>query len=61
MPHLGRQVHEPQAFLHAVAAEAVVAVALLVRDAEPDVLEHVHRVEQRAVLEHVADLAAQLG
>src|SRR6266487_60577 len=60
-PHLGAQVHEPQALLHAVGAVVVVAVAFLVGDAEADVLVHGVGVEQRAVLEDVADLAAQLG
>src|SRR6266851_3498005 len=59
--HLGRQVHEPQALEHPVIAEGRVVIALLVGDAEPDVLGHAHRVEQRAVLEHVADLGAQGG
>src|SRR5881392_3255687 len=59
--HLGREVHEPQAFEHAVLAELLVVIARLVGNAEPDVLGHAHRVEQRAVLEHVADLAAQRG
>src|SRR6059058_2418087 len=58
--HLGRQVHEPQAFEHPVLAELLVVIARLVGNAEPDVLGHAHRVEQRAVLEHVADLGAQL-
>src|SRR5881628_2639669 len=52
--HLGRQVHEPQAFEHPVLAELLVVIAYLVGNAEPDVLGHAHRVEQRAVLEHVA-------
>src|SRR4029079_18074805 len=34
---------------------------VLVGDAQTDVLEHVHRVEQSAVLEHVADVRAHLG
>src|SRR5437667_651082 len=59
--HLRREVHEPQAFLHPVRAKLLVVVARLVGDAEPDVLGHGHRVEQRAVLEYVADLGAQLG
>src|SRR2546422_555002 len=46
---------------HPVLAELRVVIARLVGDAEPDVLGHAHRVEQRAVLEHVADLGAQLG
>ena len=37
----------------------LVAVQVLVRDAEADVIEHVHGVEQRTVLEDVADTAAQ--
>src|SRR2546430_3067392 len=53
--HLGRQVHEPQAFEHAVLAELLVVIARLVGNAEPDVLGHAHRVEQRAVPEHVTD------
>jgi hypothetical protein len=59
--HLGLQIHEPQALLHPIGAERQVAVLLVVGDAEADVLEHVHRVEQRPVLEHVADVGAQLG
>ena len=58
--HFHRQVHEPQALLHAFDAVVLVGVRGVVRDAEPDVLEHVHRIEQRAVLKDVADAAAQL-
>src|SRR5205823_1780522 len=54
-------VHEPQALLHPLRAVRHVAVLVLVGDAEPDVLGHRVRVEQRAVLEHVADAAAQQG
>src|SRR6266571_310684 len=50
-----------QALLDAVGAVVVVAVACLVGDAQPDVLVDGVGVEQRAVLEDVADLAAQLG
>src|SRR5213594_1339476 len=59
--HLRREVHEPQAFEYPVRAKLLVVVARLVGDAEPDVLGHGHGVEQRAVLEYVADLGAQLG
>src|SRR2546429_4839644 len=59
--HVRSQVYEPQAFLYPVLAKLLVVIARLVGDAEPDVLRHAHRVEQRAVLEHVADLAAQRG
>src|SRR6266571_4283293 len=61
VPHLGAQVHEPQALFHPVGAVVVVAVASLVGNAQPDILVHGVGVEQRAVLEDVADLAAQLG
>src|SRR6266516_4803853 len=61
VPHLGAQVHEPQALFHPVGAVIVVAVTGLVGDAEADVLVDGVGVEQRAVLEDVADLAAQLG
>src|SRR5258706_12908638 len=33
---------------------------LVVGDAEPNVVEHIIRIEQRAILEHVPDVAAQL-
>src|SRR6266850_8493631 len=59
--HIRRQVHEPQAFQYPVLAKLLVVIARLVGDAQPDVLGHIHRVEQRAVLEHVADLGAQRG
>src|SRR5947208_1207273 len=59
--YVRRQVHEPEAFQYPVPAKLLVVIARLVGDAEPDVLGYAHRVEQRAVLEHVADLAAQRG
>src|SRR2546427_409989 len=59
--HSRREIHQPQAFRHPVVAILPVVIARLVGDAQPDVLGHAHRVEQRAVLEHVADLGAQLG
>src|SRR5207237_339815 len=58
--HVELQVHEPQAFLHAVVAKLLVVVARLVRDPKADVLGHGHGVEQRAVLEYVADFRTQL-
>src|SRR6266446_3346400 len=57
--HVRKEVHEPQALEHPVLAKLRVVIARLVGNAEPDVLGHAHRVEQRAVLEHVPDLAAQ--
>src|SRR5947207_3009903 len=59
--YLRRQVHEPEAFQYPVLAEFLVVITRLVGDAEPDVLGHAHRVEQRAVLEDVAGLAPQAG
>src|SRR6266849_392031 len=59
--HFGGQVHETQALLHPVVAIHVVAALRFVGDAELDVFVHGHRVEQRAVLKHVADPRAQRG
>src|SRR6267154_1543803 len=56
--HLRRKIHEPEAFEYPVLAKLLVVIARLVGDAEPDVLGHAHRVEQRAVLEHVPDARA---
>ena len=53
------EVHEAQAFLDALNAVVPIGIALLIGNAEPDVLEDVHRIEQRAVLKDVADAAAQ--
>ena len=43
------------------SAYAMSRYLALVGEPEPDVLEHVHRVEQRAVLEDVADRGAERG
>jgi hypothetical protein len=56
-----RQVHQPDAFGDALPTVLQIVVLVLVGDAEPHVLEHIHRVEQGAVLKHVADLGAHLG
>src|SRR6266571_1325779 len=54
------EVHEAQAFLDALNAVVPIGIPLLIGNAEPDVLEDVHRIEQRAVLKDVADAAAQV-
>src|SRR5260370_101762 len=53
--HVFVQIHEPQTFLDALNAVVLVRILLFVGDAEPDVLKHVHRIEQRAVLKDGTD------
>ena len=57
---VGRQIDQPDALGDALMAVLLVSVLVLVGDAQADVLEHGHRVEQRAVLEDVPDVGAEL-
>src|SRR5690348_8545246 len=59
--HVGLEVHQAEALLDPGLAVAGIRIELFVRDAEPDVLLHVHRVEERAVLKDVPDAGAEMG